>query len=204
MRKLIFTIVLAFSALAASAQRVSFGTNLMEWANLGTINAELGVAVSRHCSIIAGGRYNGWSFNTRQYHQILQNQQATGYVGARWWPWYVNSGWWLEGKAQYSKIQRSGIFRPAMLHQADMVGAAFSFGYALMLNEHWNVDFGIGLWGGVSLNDKLYECPVCMRPNPLPGRKDGTRGFIDLNDIKISFSYVFGGKKKEEKPEWGW
>lgn len=193
MKKLLLIIATAFLAIQVYGQKVSLGTNLMEWANLGTINAEAGVAVHQNYSIIFGGRYNGWSFNTPWYHQILQNQQITGYAGFRWWPWYVNSGWWLEGKAQYSRIQRSGIFRPTMLHTGDMVGGAFSFGYALMISERWNVDFGIGIWGGASINDKLYEDPV--KPELI---RSGTRAFLDLDEIKISFSYVFGGKKKRQ------
>lgn len=191
-KKAFLSIFLALSIFPALAQKVSLGTNLAEWANFGTINAEIGVAVGQHYSIIAGGRYNGWSFNTKNYHQIIQNQQGTGYLGFRWWPWYVNSGWWIEAKAQYSKILRSSLFRPTGLHKGDMVGGALSFGYALMISDRWNVDFGIGVWAGESFNDVLYECPVCMDI-----RRQGNRPFIDLNDIKISFSYVFGGKKKE-------
>lgn len=38
----------------ASAQHVSFSTNAVQWANLGTVNANFGVSVSRHFSIEAG------------------------------------------------------------------------------------------------------------------------------------------------------
>ena len=35
-------------------------------------------------------------------------------AGARWWPWYVFSGWWVGLKGQYSDYVKTGVWRPAL------------------------------------------------------------------------------------------
>lgn len=166
------------------AQRVSLSTNLTDWANFGTANLEAGLSVSQHFSILAGGHYNPWTFATKTDYDMI-NQQTTGYVGARYWPWYVNSGWWIGAKAQYSDARRSGIWRPA-LEEMKSVGGGISFGYTIMLHKNLNLEFGAGAWGGRHLDYTLYECPKCMRV-----RKTGPRNFIAMDDVSISLMCVF-------------
>ena len=96
-RKILRTLTLFFCLaafpVAASAQKVSFGTDAMQWANFGTLNAEFSVRVSQHFSMNFGGRYNPWNFHTRSGF-LMHNQQTTGYLSLRYWPKQTFSRWW--------------------------------------------------------------------------------------------------------------
>lgn len=176
--------LILFISQAADAQNISVGTNFMDWANFGTINIEVGMGVSQHVSIIAGGHYNPWEFKTSKGYR-LHNQQATAYAGIRYWPWHVFSGWWIGGKLQYSDFSRTGVWRPA-LQEGKSIGAGISFGYTFMISKNLNLEFGGGIWGGRHLKYTVYECPECMRV-----RESGARNFIYPDEVSVSLIYVF-------------
>ena len=190
MRKLLpVAIISLFLSLPANAQRVAIGTNFLQWANLGTINAEISYAPARHVTLFAGGRYNGWHFDTKNEHLVVQNRQTTAYLGFRYWPWYVYSGFWFGIKGQYKDFASSGIWRPA-LNTGKSVGAGLSAGYTILLHERLNLDFGVGAWGGRMLKHTLYECPVC-----LDVRETGPKWFAGIDEVSISLIYIFGKSK---------
>jgi len=177
---------------AASSQQVvkstemkrwTVGTNVAQWANFGTPNLELGVAVSRHFTLDVGARYNGWGFKTKK--TPIWNKQQTYYGGFRYWPWYTYSGFWMGLKGQYSKASNTGIWRPA-LEEHTGAGAGLSLGYTFMISKNFNFEIGMGAWGGKYLKYTLYECPECMEI-----RDQGARWFGALDDISLSFYYVF-------------
>ncbi len=187
MKKKILTLCLLLIFATAGkidAQKVSLSTNLVDWANFGTANIEAGISVSQHFSITAGGHYNPWEFQTPKGFR-MHNQQITGYAGARYWPWYVFSGWWVGAKVQYSDFSRTGIWRPA-LEEGVSVGGCLSFGYTIMLHKKLNLEFGAGIWGGRHLKYTLYECPECMRV-----RETGPRNFIYPDEVSVSIMYLF-------------
>ena len=95
------------------AQKISIGTNLVDWANLGTANLEFGASVSQHFSLMAGAQYNPWELKTPKGFEMY-NRQTTGYIGTRYWPWYVFSGWWAGAKVQYSSFSKTGLWRAAL------------------------------------------------------------------------------------------
>lgn len=169
---------------SAKVQAV-LSTNVIEWANFGTINLQAGLGVSQHFSFSAGVDYNPWEFRTGRLDLPLYNKQTTVYLGARWWPWYVFSGWWIGVKAQFSDYAETGIWRPA-LDTGQAVGAGLSFGYTFMLHEKLNIEFGAGVWGGRKVRYNLYCCPECMDI-----RDSGARNFVGLDDLSISIMYVF-------------
>lgn len=166
------------------AQKVSVSTDLVDWGYFGTINLEAGVSISQHFSLIAGTRYNPWEFKTR-LDKDMYKQQTTAYVGTRWWPWYVFSGWWVGAKVQHSSFSETGMWRPA-LENKQAIGAGLSGGYTLMLHKNLNLEFSFGFWGGRYYRYELFECPECMVL-----RTDQPRNFIDLEDISISIMYIF-------------
>ena len=181
-----FLIVLLFllgAPFMTRAQKVSLGTDAIQWANFGTVNIDLGVSVHQHLSFSAGGRFNPWEFGRNNVK--VHYHQKGAYLGCRYWPWYVFSGWWFGAKVQYMDYSRTGIWRPA-LEEGKRLGAGFSFGYTVMLSEKINLEFGAGSWGGYELDYALYECPVCMDL-----RDSGARGFIDIDNVSVSIFYVF-------------
>lgn len=168
----------------SNAQKIALSTNIVEWANFGTVNLECGVSVARHFSVSAGAKYNPWVFRQKSGYPTY-NRQTSGYIGMRYWPWYVFSGWWIGAKGQYMQYSRTGIWRPA-LQTGTVIGAGLSFGYTLMLHENLNIEFGAGCLAGRQIKYALYECPECMQE-----RESGPRNYIGLDDISITLMYVF-------------
>lgn len=194
MKKLfvVFLFMIVGSA-AAMAQTWAVAANAADMAELGTIGMEGSAAVSQHWSIHAGAKFNPWTFAKKDTFNGLfsepnpdqkQNRKQTYAVGARWWPWNVYSGWWVGGKAQYQEYNRGGIITKTA-EEGDAFGAALAGGYSLMLKEHWNLDFGFGLWGGWT-KYTTYACPSCGQVVD-----EGQKWFILPNELILSFVYIF-------------
>lgn len=182
----IFTLaVLMFLCCIPSfAQKFQVSTNAIGWASLGTANVQLDYAVGRKWTVGLDARYNPFSFKRKGDWDRMQLKQRSLSAMARWWPWHVYSGWWVAGKFKWQEYNMGGIVS-ARTEEGNRFGAGISAGYTMMLGEHWNVEFGAGLWGGLK-KYKVYACPKC-------GLKleDGNKTFIMPNDVAISFAYVF-------------
>ena len=185
MQKYYFLILLLWLSLAANAQTISLGTNAVDWVNLGTANVEVGISVGQHFSITTGGRYNPWSFSSKRHDAPMHNNVKVAYAGARYWPWYVFSGWWVGVKGQYEQFMQGGFWRP-MLEVGTAIGAGLSGGYTWMLHKHLNLEFGIGMWGGRYTDYSKYQCSDCVDLIT-----SGPRNFLRFDDLVIALVYVF-------------
>lgn len=194
MKRRILTVILILTVISPSFRtaaqesrktQVALSTDLVDWANLGTVNLEAGVSLHQHFSVHAGAKYNPWNFKTHNLGLALYNKQTTAYAGFRYWPWYVLSGWWVGAQAQYTDFEETGVWRHA-LDTGKALGGGVSFGYTLMLHENLNLEFGAGVWAGRRFEHTLYCCPDCMKV-----RESGPGNFVALNDISISLMYVF-------------
>ena len=182
-------ILLAFLLVFAAgnkcaAQKVSVSTNLVDWAYLWTVNGELGFSVDQHFSVVAGGKVNPWNFEKPNGKDIY-NCQSTVYAGARYWPWYVFSGWWMGAKVQYSSFSNTGLFRPE-LTEGKSVGAGLSAGYTFMINERLNLELGAGFWGGRHFKYNQYDSPEAL--NLI---STAPKNFIAVDNVTIAFMYIF-------------
>lgn len=176
-------------AISEQNSAFSISTNLFDWADLGTINLDAGFALSRHFSLQAGVKYNPWSITpSKGEYSLIQNQQLSGSLGMRYWPWYVFSGWWICAKAQYCDFSETGIWRPA-LDTGKAVGGGLSTGYTILMTKHFNIELGAGFWGGKLLEHNLYHCPDPVHTD-FP-RESGPKSFIAINDVTISLQWVF-------------
>ena len=185
MRKLILTVFLALAGTIASAQKVAVGTNLVDWANLGTANIEAGLSIGQHFSTFVGGRYNPWNFDSEQHGNDMRANVRNAYVGVRYWPWYIYSGWWIALKGQYEQFLEGGLWRP-IVEEGTAIGAGLSGGYTVMIHKNINLEFGIGLWGGQYTDYTKYQCFDC-----LDIITSGPRKFLKFDDLVIAFVYVF-------------
>ena len=181
------------TALPLSAQKFSISTNLLDWANLGTVNVQAGLSASRHFTIHAGIRYNPWQYGSSDKGRVFQNKARTASVGARYWPWNVYSSWWFGVQLQCEEYSRGGLIREKT-EEGLAGGMGFGVGYSRMLSSHWNIDFGLGFWAGAARYTQ-YSCPRCGRTLTF---EDGSpvrnawKGFIlPSNDVRIGFTYVF-------------
>ena len=195
MKALPLILVLLLSGASAGAQRFSVSTNIVEWANLGPINGEAGMAVAQHVSVHAGARYNNWTFNAGspedrfadpegETERQFENRKQTYSLGFRYWPWYVYSGWWGYVRGQYMEYNRGGLIHHEA-EEGDAVGVGVGVGYTLMIHRKWNIEFGAGGWAGYT-NYTTYRCTNCGSVVDA-----GRKSFILPDDLFISFIYVF-------------
>ncbi len=175
---------LTVCAVAAEAQNVSIGTNVVDYADFGTLNAEASLGVARHWSLNAAVRYNPFSYSGGSGDMGMQNRQQMYSAGVRYWPWHIFSGWWLAAKAQYQEYNRGGISSPET-SEGDRFGSGLSAGYSYMLAPHFNIEIGAGVWGGYDRFVK-YSCPTCGRVID-----QGDKYFFLLNEVLLSLAYVF-------------
>lgn len=187
MRKAIVITVIFIGLLipiTASAQKVSVSTDLLGYACLGTLNADVSVAVSRNWSLTAGMRYNPFTFRSHEPERQFQLRQRSLSLGARMWPWHTDSGWWLAGKLRYQEYNMGGIFS-SETEEGDRLGAGFYAGYTHMLSSHFNLEFGVGAWAGMNFYHR-YSCPSCGST-----LSSGRKFFVLPDDVMVSVVYVF-------------
>ena len=182
MKKSILVIVCLFFSLFSYAQKFSFSTNFVDYINLGTLNFEASYALSRHFTIDSGVKYNPFSFGNKK--KRMQNKQQTYYVGTKFWPWYVYSGWWFSSDIRYQEYSKGGICCPKTT-EGDRFRIGLGAGYSYMLTTHLNITFGFSVWTGYD-KFKRYDCPVCGIT-----LVKGRRLFFLPEDIIISLVYVF-------------
>ena len=159
------------------------------------MNVEVGYAFSKHFSLHGGVSVNPFSFRNadedERYSDLVSNERkAFQYkrksvaVGVRYWPWHVFSGWWFRAKAQLQVYDRGGIFGKER-YQGTAIGGGIGFGYAWMVSEHWNIDFGVAGWAGRT-KENVYE--HVSSNNVMEER---TRFFIVPDEVIISVVYIF-------------
>ena len=174
--------------LTSSGQIWTVQTNVLDWAALGTVNAEVGVSLSQHFSLMAGGRLNPWEFKDSKHDILVYNQQKTVYLGVRYWPWYVNSGLWFSAKAQYTpSFAVSGLWSKALTEGKNGFGGVLSAGYTFMLSKHFNLEAGIGAWAGVFQDYSAYN----SQANKNYVREEGRKTCILPDQVSLSLVYVF-------------
>lgn len=184
-RIIILTVAMlaTLSSAARESARWGISTNAVDWACLLTANASGQFAVSRHFTLEAQARWNPWTFNKSSENQ-LQSRQRCFSLGARWWPWYAYSGWWVAARGQYREYNFGGL-GTMETEEGDAAGLVLSAGFSLQVKKWLNIDFGAGFWGGYK-NYVTYACPSCGR------RTDqGGKGFVLPDELLISAMFIF-------------
>lgn len=165
-------------------QRYSVATNLLGYANFGTINCEFGLGLSKHFSLYMQGKYNPFTYKYDNGQKQLQNRQLSVAAGARYWPWHTYSGWFVSGQIGYRAYNSGGIFSQST-YEGDAYGVTLGAGYALMVTDRINIDFGAGVMGGLTEYVK-YACPKCGKME-----EGGKKLFIAPDNILVQLSFLF-------------
>lgn len=182
--RLIIVLVSLMVFQPCKAQKFSISTDILGYAKLGTMNIDASYAVARRWSLIAGARYNPFTYRKGDPEKQFQYRQQSYSVGMRVWPWHTWSGWWFAGKLRYQEYNKGGIISQKT-EEGDRFGAGLYSGYTHMLSSHFNLEFGVGLWAGVSAF-RQYSCPVCGFTI-----SSGNKFFLMPDDVMISIAYVF-------------
>ncbi len=183
MKKFVVLLAVAAGILCAAradAQNMHVATNLLDYLNFGTINAEFGLSPVPKWSFYIKGRYNPFTFPAGDN---LQNRTASVAAGAKYWFWYANSGWFLSSHIGYGIYNTGGIYSEHA-YEGNAVSITVGCGYALMLGKKWNLDFGAGLQTGVTSYTK-YSCPKCGRI-----MEKGSRMYIIPANIMVQLSRI--------------
>ena len=187
MKRLLYcvAVLLLFShSIKADSGRFSVSTNILDYVRLATLNVDASYALSRHWSVLAGARYNPFTFNEGDLQKQFQYRQQSYSAGARWWIWHTWSGWWLAGKLRYQEYNIGGI-TSRKTEEGDRGGMGLYAGYTYMLAPHLNLELGLGMWGGLSWY-KTYSCQTCGIT-----LDSDTEWFARPDDIMMSLVYVF-------------
>ena len=182
MKKFLFLLFALLPACELSCQELAVSTNLVDYANYGTLNLEASWGFARHWSAEAGVKYNPFSFG--EGDDVSQKRQRTVYAGAKYWPWHIYSGWWLAGAMRYQEYNEGGLASPETV-EGDRVGASIQGGYSYMISQHFNLNLGAGVWAGRNVY-RTYACPVCGRMVD-----NGSTFFALPSDIILSLAYIF-------------
>lgn len=195
-RQLCLSAVFLFVPFVCSAQNIAVSTNVVDWADFLTMNVEAGIPLAKHFSVHAQVRVNPWVWGLKEgeasYDDIVDLEKA-GFLkkktqvglSVRYWPWYVFSGIWVRAKGQFCSYDRGGKFLGEERRIGDAFGVGLGAGYTLMLSRNWNLDFGAGVWAGMT--NESVRVNVVTPKNPEPEWKK----FVWLDDIVVAFVYVF-------------
>ena len=166
------------------AQKMSLSVNLLECANLGTLNMDASYALDRHWSLTFGARYNPFTYHEGNPDRQFQYRQQSYAAGVRLWPWHIMSGWWFAAKFRWQEYNAGGVFSQ-QTREGDRYGGGLYAGYAHMLAPHLNLEFGVGMWAGADVFT-VYSCPSCGLT-----LKSGVKSFVLPDDIMLALVYVF-------------
>ncbi len=157
-------------------------SNAADYANLVTLNAELGANLSTRFSFYIGAKYNPFQFGGE--NEVTRNKQSAFNAGVRFWPWRTFSGWFFSAGAGFLRFNRSNYFGNET-KEGDFYGFQAGVGYAYMISRHINLDFGLGFMLGPCKYTK-YSCPHCG--NVLD---KGKKIHLEPNNILVQLSYLF-------------
>lgn len=173
---------LLFACTGLRGQNYSISTNVADWLALGTINVQGSMPVSRHISLRTGAAYNPFTFGSGEKQKYFRRIELS--FGARYWPWFVNSGWYLYSYVNWAKYAWGGIFTHKA-YEGYAYGAKIGGGYALMLDKGINLEMGMGGFIGMT-NYTKYSCPHCGHNE---GKKE--KFVVAPAGLLLGISFVF-------------
>lgn len=174
--------VAVMASAPASGQNYSLSVNAAQLLELGTFNIGGGYPVSRHISVNASAAFNPFTYGSGQKQKYFRRVEL--FAGARYWPWFVNSGWFVSGYADWAKYSYGGIFTKKS-YEGYALGLKLGGGYALMVDKGVNLEFGWGAFIG-SLSQTEYSCTKC---GSKLGKKE--KFVVRPSDVLVGLSIVF-------------
>ena len=78
------------------SQELSISSNTLDLLNLGTINGEFGLSISKKWTLYIQSKLNPFNYSDKFQHKLF----SIG-TGAKYWFWYSNSGWFLSSQLSY-------------------------------------------------------------------------------------------------------
>lgn len=178
---MILIVALCF-AQKSEAQQYSVSTNVFDYIALGTLNAEFGVSASRNYSIHLGVKYNPFHFGKEEKREQLKHISIS--AGMRYWPWFINSGWFFSSAVTYCKYSYGGVFTKKS-YEGRAAGVEIGGGYAWMLAKNVNLELGLGAFAG-GTKYKRYSCVRCGVEE-----REKTKLVVSPSDVLLALTIIF-------------
>ncbi len=192
-------------AVPSGGQNITLSTNLLDWANFGTVNGSASFSVSRRVSLGVNAEYNPWTFGVKSGDWVYNRHRTFG-ATVDVWPWYVNAGWSLMFGAQWKEYAMGGLPWPKhdygerfgripLTEEGRAIGAGASVKYTRLLSKHWNLELGAGLWAGKKQYTR-YRCPNCGRR-----LEQGSKWFVAPYGVSATIVFVipFGESRAQRE-----
>ena len=184
-------LLLFMALLQAHAQKVAVKTNILYDATA-TINGGVEMSVAPKWTIDASVNYNNWKFDSHRWkHWMIQPE-------ARYWFCEKFAGHFLGIHAHGGKYNISDLNADFKFLGTDFsrlkderfqgwfVGAGVAYGYAWILNKHWNLEAEAGIGYSYTRYDR-FPCAEC-------GEKIESRhphNYVGLTKLAFNLVYLF-------------
>lgn len=189
---LLLAIIIVGSSHSVSAQNVAVKTNLLSDMVLNP-NVGIEVGLAPKWTLNVSGQFNAWdmSHDRRWKHWAVQ-------PGVRYWlcdrfdasffGFYMHGGQYNIGgfDGKYNIFGTDARKLKNSRYQGWFMGAGVSYGYAWILNRHWNLEAEIGVGYSYTRYDR-FSCAGC-------GKKieaDKPHHYIGLTNTAINLVYLF-------------
>ncbi len=172
-------------------QDAALKTNVLYDATL-TVNAGLEIGLAPKWSLDVSGNYNGWTVDGHKWKHWLLQPEARYWFCDRFARHFVGLHV-LGGKYNVGHID-TGLkifntdFSVLKEHrfQGWAVGAGLAYGYAFILDRHWNLELEAG-FGYVYTRYDVYECKDCGKRI----EKDKPHHYVGPTKAAVNLVYLF-------------
>ncbi len=162
----LFILIAGLSAGKLSAQEAALKTNALYLATA-TPNLGLEVALAPKWTLDLSGGYNPWTFsdNKKWKHWLVQPEiryWLCEKMGGHFFGLHLHGGQYNVGNIDsYFKLFGTDFSQlKDYRFEGWFVGAGLAYGYAWMLDRHWNLELEAGL-GYAYTNSDRYQCVTC-------------------------------------------
>ena len=175
----------------ASAQNVGLKTNLLTDA-LASPNIGLEVGLSPKWTLDITGEGNFWKYNRHLWKHWFVQPEARYWFCERFAGHFIGihaiGGYYNFGNIKNSVKFLGSDFSSLTDHRVQGwgVGGGIAYGYAWVINKHWNIEAEIGVGYIYTRYDK-YPCAVCGTVE----EKDKPHNYYGPTKAALSFVYLF-------------
>ena len=185
--RIITALLLAFLfGQGAKSQTVAVKSNLLYDAFL-NVNAGIEFGLAPKWSLDISGDFNAWSFSGgKRWKHWFAQPEARYWLCDRWSGHFFGLHL-LGGQYNVGKIKNpffKGIEENR--YQGWGAGAGIAYGYAWILNKHWNLEAEIGI-GYIYTKYDIYQCAGCGRKTA----SDIHRNYFGPTKAAINIVYLF-------------
>jgi hypothetical protein len=177
-----------YAAALTALPRWAIKTNLLYAAGTFTPNLAVEAGLGRRISLQFSGSYNPWHLkgtidnDKKLVHMILKPE-------LRFWLCERFNGHFFGADLIFARYNISTHDVPMLFekeHRYDGIayGTGITYGYHLMLNKRWSLEFALGV-GVVGLEYDRYTCATCDR-TAVPGKKT----YLGPTNAAINLSFL--------------